>query len=151
LWFIEGELWRVTIPPDTVFIPAGVTYFSTAVKSENTPSRKDEQTAMQDAAKRLVRSGVLLDDPEVLAAASHQANPEIVGKAKGKKHLSREEFEQMFKDLGETVGRICTEMRRGVATAAPNPEKKNSPCDYCKYNAICRMGTVGEKGDQHGT
>ncbi len=136
---------------DSVLTPAGVTYFSTAVKSENTPSRKDEQTAMQDAAKRLVRSGVLLDDPEVLAAASHKSDPDIVGKTKGKKHLSREEFDQMFADLSETVGRICTEMRRGVATAAPNPEKKNSPCNYCKYNAICRMGTVGEKGDQHGT
>ncbi len=136
---------------EDVLTPAGVTYFSTAVKSENTPSRKDEQTAMQDAAKRLVRSGVLLDDPEVLAAASHQSNPDIVGTTKGKKHLSKEGFEQMFADLSDTVGRIYGEMKRGVATACPNPEKKNSPCSYCKYNAICRMGTVGEKGDQYGT
>ena len=140
---------RKPITPDTVLTPVGVTYFSTAVKSENTPSRKDEQTAMQDAAKRLARSGVMLDAPEVLAAASHVADPDIVGKTKGKKHLSREEFNQMFADLSDTVGRICSEMRRGVATAAPNPEKKTSPCDYCKYNAICRMGTVGEKGENY--
>ena len=148
---LEEDSRLTTIPQDTVFIPAGVTYFSTAVKSENTPSRKDEQTAMQDAAKRLARSGVLLDDPEVLAAASHSANPDIVGKTKGKKHLSAEGFAELFKDLNDTVGRLCGEMRSGVATAAPNPEKKNSPCNYCKYNAICRMGTVGEKGAQNGT
>ncbi len=138
------------LPPASRLTPAGVTYFSTAVKSENTPSHKDEELAMQDAAKRLARSGVLLEDPRVLAAASHQSDSDIVGTAKGKKHLSKEEFEQMFADLSDTVGRICTEMRRGVATACPNPEKKTSPCDYCKYGAICRMGTAGEKGDPYG-
>lgn len=142
---------EIGLSPAEVLAPAGVTYFSTAVKSENTASRKDEQTAMQDAAKRLVRSGVLLDDPNLLAAASHKSDPDIVGKTRGKKHLSREEFEQMFADLSNTIGSIYGEMKRGVATAAPNPEKKTSPCDYCKYNAICRMGKVGEKGDQYGT
>ena len=151
LCLLEEDSWLITIPQDTVFIPAGMTYFSTAIKSENTPSRKDEQTAMQDAAKRLSRSGVLLDDPEVLAAASKNADPDLVGKTKGKKHLSKEGFAELFRDLSETVGRICGEMRSGMATAAPNPQKKNSPCNYCKYNAICRMGTVGGKGESDGT
>ena len=138
------------LPPDTVLIPAGVTYFSTAVKSENTPSRQDEQTAMQEAAGRLSRSGVLLNDLDLLTAASHSENEEIVGTRKGKKHLDSVEFDAMFRDLSETVARLDSEMKRGVAAACPNPEKKTSPCEYCKFNAICRTGGSSKKGESHG-
>ncbi len=141
---------KMGLPAASTLTPAGVTYFSTAVKSENTPARKEEQRAMQDAANRLARSGVLLEDPAVLAAASHRSDADIVGTTKGKKHLSAEGFQQLFSQLSDTVSRICTEMRHGVATACPNPEKKTSPCDYCKYSAICRIGTAGEKGDRYG-
>lgn len=139
------------LPPDSVLTPAGVTYFSTAVSSENTPARKDEQTAMQDAASRLARSGVLLDDPNLLAAASRSANKDIVGTTKVKKHLDADGFDTLFADLSDTITRLCEEMKRGVATARPNPHKKTSPCEYCNYNAICRMGTVGAKGENNGT
>jgi len=139
------------LPPASVLTPAGVTYFSTAVRSENTDSRKDAQLAMQDAAKRLSRSGVLLDDPALLAAASHQADKEIVGTTKGKKHLNDEGFATLFADLSDTITRLCDEMRCGVATACPNPAKATSPCEYCKYNAICRTAKTGEKGDNDGT
>ncbi len=138
------------LAPDSVLIPAGVTYFSTAVRSENTPSRKDEQAAMQDAANRLVRSGVLLDKPELLAAASHSANEDIVGTKKGKKHLDKAGFDTLFKDLSETVARLDDEMKRGNAAACPNPEKKISPCEYCKFNAVCRAGGLDVKGGNHG-
>lgn len=139
------------LPPDKILTPAGVTYFSTAVKSENTPSRKDTEIAMRDAARRLSRSGVLLADPALLAAASRSADHDIIGTTKGKKHLDGAGFAQLFTDLCDTVTRLCEEMKAGVATACPNRHKKTSPCDYCNYNAICRMGTVNGKGDTHGT
>ena len=139
------------LPPATVLTPAGVTYFSTAVRSENTCARKDEQSAMQDAAKRLSRSGVLLGDDALLAAASHSGNSEITGTTKGKKHLDAAGFEILFADLSEVIARLDDEMKRGVATACPNPQKKTSPCEYCKYNAICRVSKTAQKGDAYGT
>ncbi len=139
------------LSPDTVLSPAGVTYFSTAVRSENTPSRKDAQSAMRDAAGRLARSGVLLGDPAVLAAASHGGNKDIVGTTRGKKHLDREEFDALFADLTDVIKKLGKEMREGVATACPNPAKRTSPCDYCKYNAICRVSKTDGKGDADGT
>ena len=139
------------LPPSTVLTPAGVTYFSTAVKSENTPARKDEQSAMRDAAERLARSGVLLGEPEVLSAASHSGNTEITGTTKGKKHLDKEGFNALFEDLCDVITRLDSEMKRGVATACPNPEKKTSPCEYCHYNAICRVAKNEEKGDAYGS
>lgn len=139
------------LPLTSVLTPAGVTYFSTAVKSENTAAQKEERLAMQDAAKRLSRSGVMLGDPAVVAAASHRGDKDIVGTTKGKKHLSKEEFDTLFEDLSDTIKRLSREMRGGVATACPTPAKKTSPCNYCKYNAICRAGGIGGKGDDDGT
>ena len=141
---------RQKIPSDSVLIPAGVTYFSTAVRSENTESMKTEQIAMWDAAKRLTRSGVLLCDSDLLHAASHLGRKSIVGTSKTNRHFFKEEFQDLFAELGDTISRIYGEMRRGVATACPNPEKKSSPCGFCKYNAICRVNAAGEKGDQYG-
>ena len=144
------DVERQKIPSDSVLIPAGVTYFSTAVRSENTESMKNEKIAMWDAAKRLSRSGVLLCDSDLLHAASHFGRKSIVGTSKTNRHFFKEEFQDLFAELGNTISRIYGEMKRGVATACPNPEKKASPCGFCKYNAICRVNAAGEKGDQYG-
>ena len=63
----------------------------------------------------------------------------------------KEGFDTLFADLSEVIARLSGEMRRGVATACPNPAKKTSPCDYCNYNAVCRVSKTGEKGDADGT
>ncbi len=136
------------LPPNTKLRPAGVTYFSTAISSENTPSRKDSASALQAAQKRLARSGVLLGDPAVLAAASHSANAAIVGTTKAKRHLSAAEIEQMFTDLEHTVRSLTDEMKAGKADASPNLYAGNDPCKYCDYATVCRAATQREKGDE---
>ncbi len=135
------------LAPDTVLRPAGVTYFSSAVKSENTDSAQGEQEALQAAVKRLTRSGVLLDEPAVLAAASHSANAAIVGSAKSKKTLDAIGFEEMFRDLDTTISSLCTEMQAGRATARPNQYGDHDPCKYCAYTAVCRAAQVKEEGE----
>jgi len=138
------------LSPDTVLTPAGVTYFSTAAKVENTPSLEEERIALTKAGKKLERSGVILDDPELLHAATHSKNPAIIGSSRAKKTLDAAGFAQMFRDLNDTVTRLCDEMHRGVATARPNPESKNSPCTHCEYAAICRAADFNGKGEDNG-
>ena len=138
---------KMGLPEDTKLSPAGVTYFSTAAKVENTPALEEEAIVMHRVGKKLERSGILLEDPEVVHAASHSKNPAIVGSARSKKTLDSAGFSQMFEDLSNTVSRLCDEMHRGIAWAKPNPENKNSACKYCEYAAICRAADAGQKGD----
>ncbi len=137
---------RLHLPYDTKLQPAGVTYFSTAISSDNTPKRQDADTALAAAKGRLERSGVLLGDRELLAAASHSVNLAVVGTAKGKKHLSAEEFEQMFEDLEATLSTLTGNMKAGCAAAAPNRYGDNDPCKFCSYATVCRARKQ-EKGD----
>ncbi len=135
------------LPAGTKLRPAGVTYFSSAVSSENTPSRVETKTALSNAAGRLVRSGVLLEDGAVMAAATHSGNTAILGTKKSKKTLSEAEFEEMFHSLEQTVSRINAEMKGGFAAAKPNNHGNRKPCDYCRFAAICRTAKIHPKGD----
>jgi ATP-dependent helicase/nuclease subunit B len=135
------------LPTDTVLRPAGVTYLSSAVRSENTPAKQPKEDAMCDAVTRLSRSGVLLDEPAVLAAASHKADPAIVGSARSKKTLDAIGFEEMFRDLDDTITSLCTEMRAGNATARPNQYGDHDPCKYCGYAAVCRAAQTKQEGE----
>ena len=134
------------LPVDTVLKPAGVTYLSTAISSEATPSKKDEDAAMQDATERLTRSGVLLDDPFVLHAASFSGDPAIIGSPRSKKTLDEDGFEAMFSDLCDTVSRISGEMKGGLASARPNKHAPRVACEYCQFSAICRVAQKELKG-----
>ena len=111
---------------------------------------EEERIALTKAGKKLERSGVILDDPELLHAATHSKNPAIIGSSRAKKTLDAAGFAQMFRDLNDTVTRLCDEMHRGVATARPNPESKNSPCTHCEYAAICRAADFNGKGEDNG-
>ena len=63
-----------------------------------------------ELAERLTRSGVLLDDPFVLHAASLSGDPAIIGSPRSKKTLDKDGFDVMFSDLCDTVSRISGEM-----------------------------------------
>ncbi len=139
---------KLGLPPDTVLRPAGVTYFSSAVKSENTAAMQQEPLALSKAKDRLERSGVLLADKELLAAASHSANSAIVGEKKGRKNLSADEFDEMFKNLDDTLCKLRGEMQAGRATALPNQYGENEPCKYCTYAAVCRAAQKRAEGDE---
>ncbi len=131
---------------DTVLRPAGVTYFSSAVKSETTPAKKEEREALRDAMGRLDRSGVLLDLPDVKYAASHAANPAIVGSPRSKRTLDAQGFDTLFSDLEDTICRLTDEMKGGVATARPNKQSNRIACEYCRFAAICRVSQKERKG-----
>lgn len=134
------------LPEDTQLQGAGVTYFSSAVSAETTPSLKDESEAMRDATDRLERSGVLLDHPAVLQAASLSADPAIIGGPRSKRTLDRAGFDTLFADLADTVSRLTSEMRGGKATARPNREGNRIACEYCRFAAICRVAQKEMKG-----
>ncbi|MBE6690032.1 MAG: hypothetical protein E7590_01955 [Ruminococcaceae bacterium] len=131
------------VDESTVFLPAGATYFSSAVGSEKTNARQDAEEAMKNAAERLERNGVLLEDPAVLNALSLSGDDAILGSAKNR--LSKEGFDEMFKRLESTVSRIVSEMRSGEASARPVKNGDAIPCTYCPFAAVCRNAKKAKK------
>jgi ATP-dependent helicase/nuclease subunit B len=131
---------RLNLPEDTVFHPAGVSYLSSAIGTENTESRRPQQDAMQDAVERLSREGLVLADTEVQHAMSLSGNKAILGggRSKSKRALSTEEFDDLFVTLENTIADIATCMKKGDAEAHPRPHGGRTPCEYCAFSAVCR-------------
>lgn len=128
------------IDPDTMLLPAGVTYLSSAIGSETTPTRKPHSEAMSDAVKRLARHGVVLDDPVVKNALSHKGNTAMVGgKTRAMTALSPEGFSAIFDQLTDTVVRISGDMKSGRASAEPQTHDTRVPCSVCRFAAVCRV------------
>lgn len=136
------------LPLNTVLQPAGVTYFSSAISTENTRCIYTKEAATRRAADSLKRSSMLLQS--LLHETSHSADPAIVGSARSKAITltDAESFQRMFEDLGKTVSRLSGEMSRGLASAAPNPNAKQSPCQYCRFAAICRTAGLHNKDEE---
>ena len=109
---------------------------------------QDAALALDGAKHRLERSGVLLEDEELLHAASHSANTAIVGSKRSKKTLSREEFEDMFEELDSTISRLSSEMSEGKASAHPNTYGTQDPCKLCAFAAVCRAAQKETKGEE---
>lgn len=130
------------LPADNVFRPAGVSYLSSAISGENTPARIPEDVAMQHAAKRLMREGVVLDDEAVRNAMSLSGDESICGGKGGTKALSDDEMTAMFHDLENSICRITSEMRHGLAYAHPHQSGNRIPCEYCAFRAVCRSAKL---------
>ena len=60
--------------------------------------------------------------------------------------IENEQFEMIMMETMEradkTISVLNGEMKRGIATACPNPNAKTSPCDYCRFAAICRIAKL---------
>lgn len=136
------------LAPDTVFRPAGVTYLSTAIGSESTPARVDEQIALRDAVTRMKREGVLLEDEEVIRAMSHSSQSAIIGSSKSKNitRISGEGFEDLFNELSDAVEQLSDKMRSGAAHAEPQKNAGKLPCEYCAFSPVCRAAQKNKKG-----
>lgn len=128
---------RLGEPRDTVFYPAGISYFSSNVGTELTTGKRKKADAIRDAAGRLTRSGLTLSDPDVMKAISFSLDERVLGNEK--KRLPAEEFQHLFDRLEDTVSRIATDMRSGDAKAEPHAATgSSSPCNYCGFAPICR-------------
>ena len=52
--------------------------------------------------------------------------------------IDEEFFEELERDIEDTVRRIADEMRSGDAAAEPLVYGKTDPCTYCDMKPICR-------------
>ncbi len=127
-------------------LPAGVVYISAAIPTIEAEGYSDSESVLSQAEDKLKRSGLLLNDEDVLRAMNHQLDSRFLAGIKknkedaleGKALTQYDGFADIFEKLSDTVKRIAGELRSGRADASPLIYKMQSPCDYCKSKPICR-------------
>jgi ATP-dependent helicase/nuclease subunit B len=107
--------------------------------------------------KELVRSGLVLDDPEVLEAMEHTENgnyrflplkvSKTTGNITGDALASAERLGKLGQHIQLILGEICKELASGNIAADPfwRGADKNA-CRFCDYTAACHFED-GRGGD----
>ena len=126
-------------------LPAGIQYLSSNIKTVSLDEFLSDNEINSRVESKLNRSGLFLDDKEILTAMNRDLDPSILNGVKtkdgeiiGKALASKEAFDMIFDELSQTVIKIAQSMRDGIADPYPKIRSGSSPCNYCKMNAICR-------------
>lgn len=141
------------MPVDSV----GVLYLparDAVIQAERTIS--DDQLKKQ-LDRALVRSGLVLDDPEILEAMEEAGEDgyrflplkvsRSTGKISGDALVSAERMGKLAGHIQTVLEEICRELARGDITADPywrGPDQ--NACRYCEYAAACQF-EEGRRGD----
>ncbi len=127
-------------------LPAGVVYLSAAI-SKSPLERFDttEEEIICTAEQKLVRSGLILDEAQVIRAISHSASKDILmgvtqrdGHFVGKPLISGEALSELFVQLRTTLTDIGEKIYSGIADCEPNTHTGNDPCKFCIAKPMCR-------------
>lgn len=127
-------------------IPAGVVYLSSNVPTLELGNYAEEQTVLDMAQNAFERSGLLLDEEEILKSMNDELSPKFLagikkdkkGTLSGKALMSAEGFDFLRDEIERTIISIAERMKSGHADALPLTHKGVSPCDWCEMKPVCR-------------
>ncbi len=127
-------------------VPAGVIYLSAAVPILQAEDYDSEEDVLKKASDSLSRSGLVLNEEEILRAMNADLSPKFLAGVKKNKDgvlvgdalSDRARFDSLYEQIRGTIESITGELRGGVADAAPNPHVKRDVCASCKMKPICR-------------
>ena len=155
--FTLKEKGKEKFGADTI-VPAGVLYFparDAVVAGSRAMGERERRKAMDQALKR---SGLILDEPEVISAMEHPGPEGIrflpvrvsarTGNISGDALVSAERLGKLERHIGGILHSIGRELAAGNINADPywrGPEK--NACLYCKYGAACQF-EEGRGGDR---
>ena len=141
-------------------LPAGVMYLTANIPPITIDEDLSSDQIRELAKGRLLRRGLLLNDPEILSAMNDQLDPAFLGEVKrtrakssgdtavsGKNLIDLDAFNAIGDELEQTIRDIAGSMKRGDAQARPLVHKNQDACRYCDMRAVCRSA-VGEKSNR---
>jgi len=153
----KNEAFNHTLGSDDLNA-AGILYLSSndASNALSLSDYKKETEVFSEAQKGIERSGLLLENEDILLAMNDELSKDFLAgiskkieKSKKKGETDEEKltgdaltsaakFALIEKDIERVIKRIAVEMTSGVANAIPLNYKKNDPCRYCTMKPICR-------------
>ncbi len=127
--------------------PAGMVYLSSNIPTIELDDYTETDEILAKAEQAFKRSGLLLNDSEILRAMNENMSTDFLAEVKvdkkgllsGKALTSSEEFFELRKMTEEVIGKIAEDMRRGSACASPLIIGQTSPCDYCEMRPVCKI------------
>ncbi len=127
--------------------PAGAVYLTVQPQEKPANDMVDSSDARELALSSLTRSGIYLDDREILDAMDSGLSGKYVqikekkdGTLSGKAVLaSMAQFGELYTELTDTIRTIATAIANEVSPAKPHSNKHGSTtCGYCAMRPVCR-------------
>lgn len=139
---------------DREAVPAGVLYVPARDDILSAPSDMTDEELAEKRAAGLRRSGLILDDPEILRAMEGGDSPRRLpvkwkdGAPSGEALASAERLGLLSRHIDDTLFALAEGLRRGDIAANPYYKgPQDHACQYCEYAAACRF-SEGEDGDR---
>ncbi|MBO5052210.1 MAG: PD-(D/E)XK nuclease family protein [Clostridia bacterium] len=135
-------------------MPAGVLYTAACAADKVYDAPPESGEVIENAHRSVKRSGLLLDEEEVLRAMDKTREGRFIPvrfRADGGVHKASERSLASLEKMGELVGRldrvICrigSEITGGEASARPlRSDKRKHICEFCDMKAVCRSSSLG--------
>lgn len=129
----------------TDIIPSGVVYLSSNISSLKRNDYEDAAIIEAAAEKELSRSGILLNDRDILQAMNNSFNSKYLlgtkidskNNIKGSSLADADKFKEIYEELENVIVKIANRLESGIIDARPL-KSQNSPCEYCTSKPICR-------------
>ncbi|MBR2744522.1 MAG: helicase-exonuclease AddAB subunit AddB [Clostridia bacterium] len=134
--------------------PAGVLYFNLIdpiIKSEKNMTEEEIENEIR---KKFKMQGLILADVNVvkmmdtkLESGASSVVPAYISAKDGElsqsktSGVSRKQFEYLQKYMNKIIKQISEEIMSGNIDINPYYKKKKTPCEFCKYKAICGFDT----------
>ena len=136
-------------------IPAGVMYLSSNIALIEVDDYIDPEEVMKRAAAGVERSGVILNEADVLLAMNRELDANFLagikknkdGELKGEALASADTFADIYERLEGVIVKFASALYSGNADAKPLRHGKSIPCTYCEARPICRK--MNENGGKH--
>ncbi len=138
--------------------PAGVLYYNVKLPSVEINGNETPEEIKSSIEKSIKRSGVLLDDPDIVLAMSPDCSfvPTSLNKdgtlsKRSHNLLTEQEFGELAETLKNQVETLADNVFGGNMDVAPNDhDGKADPCQFCPHGDFCRSKKESEEDNEDG-
>lgn len=147
---------RLNAKDGEIFMPAGVLYNPVRLTFARETGGETEEDLQTDREKKLCRTGILLEDPEIIRAMDKSGSGKYLsvkfdkdGALKKSKYLlPAEEFERLNRLVETQLIRLGEDIFAGEMDIRPlKLGNYHDACQYCKLQSACRYN--GEGGTEY--
>jgi len=118
---------------DGELLPAGIQYYIAKASSLKLDNPQNAQDIYEEAKKKIIRNGILLNDDDVLYAMDKTGT----GQYLTKEVRTLEQFGEMVRSIEKNICELGCQLKSGTAKAEWKGDPAH-PCAYCDMKPVCR-------------